>query len=110
MHKLIILVSFFLAATAAPAEEVAVAESGDLIKIATEHGKLERILKAVVDLGLGDKFKSLEAVTIFAPSDEVFAKLPKGTMEALTKEQKSAIVSRLDSNYFISTFSSSCTD
>ena len=55
---------------------------------------MESILKAVTDLGLADKFKALEAVTIFAPSDEVFAKLPEGTIEGLTKEQKSAIISR----------------
>merc|ERR1712217_304047 len=34
------------------------------------------------------------AVTIFAPSDEAFAKLPEGTLESLTPEQAKAIVAR----------------
>ena len=38
--------------------------------------------------------KGVEAVTIFAPSDEAFAKLPEGTLESLTPEQAKAIVSR----------------
>merc|ERR1711997_562769 len=38
--------------------------------------------------------KGVEAVTIFAPSDEAFAKLPAGTLESLTTEQAKAIVSR----------------
>merc|ERR1712008_497127 len=34
------------------------------------------------------------AQTIFAPSDEAFAKLPEGTLDGLTTEQKLAIVLR----------------
>merc|ERR1712217_14014 len=34
------------------------------------------------------------AVTIFAPSDDAFAKLPEGTLESLTQEQAKAIVAR----------------
>ena len=33
-------------------------------------------------------------MTIFAPSDEAFSKLPEGTLDGLTQEQKLAIVSR----------------
>merc|ERR1712109_67360 len=33
-----------------------------------------------------------DVVTIFAPSDEAFAKLPEGTLESLTTEQAKAIV------------------
>merc|ERR1712153_279065 len=34
------------------------------------------------------------AATIFAPSDEAFAKLPAGTLESLTTEQAKAIIAR----------------
>ena len=68
--------------------------SGDLVQVATESGKLTRLLKDITDLELVEKFKSIEAATIFAPSDEVFDKLPEGTIENLTKEQKLAITSR----------------
>ena len=88
MLKLIILFAIILSVSAKDST------LGDLIKVATKHGKLEHILKAANDLGLADKFKTNEAITIFAPSDEVFDKLPKGTIEDLTKKEKSAIVSR----------------
>ena len=68
--------------------------SGDLVQVATESGKLTRLLKDITDLELVEKFKSIEAATIFAPSDDVFEKLPEGTIENLTKEQKLAITSR----------------
>merc|ERR1712021_233538 len=35
-----------------------------------------------------------QAQTIFAPSDEAFAKLPEGTLESLTTEQALAVVLR----------------
>ena len=68
--------------------------SGDLVQVATESGKLTRLLKDITDLELVEKFKSIEAATIFAPSDEVFDKLPEGTIENLPKEQRLAITSR----------------
>merc|ERR1712149_51496 len=52
------------------------------------------LVKIVGDLGLVPTLKGVDAVTIFAPSDEAFAKLPKGTLESLTTEQAKAIVSR----------------
>ena len=38
--------------------------------------------------------KGIDAVTIFAPSDDAFAKLPAGTLESLTPDQAKAIVAR----------------
>merc|ERR1711997_580180 len=52
------------------------------------------LVKIVSDLGLVETLKGVEAVTIFAPSDEAFAKLPEGTLESLTPEQAKAIVAR----------------
>ena len=43
---------------------------------------------------LVDILKMQRDVTVFAPTDEAFAKLPPGTLESLTEEQKLAIVSR----------------
>ena len=45
--------------------------------------------KIVTDLGLVDTLKNAEALTIFAPNDKAFAKLPAGTLESLTPEQVS---------------------
>merc|ERR1711935_432858 len=67
---------------------------GDLVDIAVGAGSFTTLVKIVGDLGLVDTLKDVEAATIFAPSDEAFAKLPAGTLESLTTEQATAIVSR----------------
>ena len=41
-----------------------------------------------------DFLKMKREVTLFAPTDEAFAKLPKGTLENLTEGQKQKIISR----------------
>merc|ERR1719447_1892727 len=76
----------------APVEEVA--EVGDVVDVAVGAGAFTTLVKIVSDLGLVETLKGVEAVTIFAPSDEAFAKLPAGTLESLTTEQAKAIVSR----------------
>ena len=70
---------------------------GDLIEVATKLKKFTRILKAIADLKLTEKFKAIGAATVFAPSDAVFAELEKENpkiIENLTDEQKLALISR----------------
>ena len=52
------------------------------------------MVKIVSDLGLVDTLKNAEALTVFAPSDEAFGKLPEGTLESLSPEDAKAIVLR----------------
>merc|ERR1712156_1284613 len=70
------------------------AEVGDVVDVAVGAGAFTTLVKVVSDLGLVETLKGVEAVTIFAPSDEAFAKLPEGTLESLTPEQAKAIVAR----------------
>merc|ERR1712079_769329 len=67
---------------------------GDVVDVAIGAGAFTTLVKIVSDLGLVETLKGVDAVTIFAPSDEAFAKLPAGTLESLTTEQAKAIVSR----------------
>merc|ERR1712161_56981 len=67
---------------------------GDVVDIAVGAGSFTTLVKIVSDLGLVDTLKGIDAVTIFAPSDDAFAKLPAGTLESLTTEQATAIVAR----------------
>merc|ERR1712241_904911 len=67
---------------------------GDVVDVAVGAGAFTTLVKIVNDLGLVETLKGVDAVTIFAPSDEAFAKLPAGTLESLTTEQAKAIVSR----------------
>merc|ERR1712241_1226020 len=82
---------------AAPAPAAPVAKAapvGDLVEGAVAGGSFAPLVKLVDDLGLVDTLKGVEAATVFAPSDDAFAKLPKGTLESLTPEQAKAIVAR----------------
>jgi len=67
---------------------------GDVVDVAVGAGAFTTLVKIVSDLGLVETLKGVDSVTIFAPSDEAFAKLPEGTLESLTTEQAKAIVSR----------------
>merc|ERR1712008_450559 len=75
----------------APAKAAAV---GDLVDVAVGAMGFTTLVKLVSDLGLVETLKGVEAATIFAPSDEAFAKLPAGTLEGLTTEQAKAIIAR----------------
>merc|ERR1712203_1042445 len=75
----------------APAKAAAV---GDLVDVAVGAGSFTTLVKLVGDLGLVETLKGVEAATVFAPSDDAFAKLPPGTLESLTPEQAKAIVAR----------------
>merc|ERR1712079_689223 len=70
------------------------ADIGDVVDVAVGAGSFSTLVKIVTDLGLVPTLKGADAVTIFAPSDDAFAKLPAGTLESLTPEQAKAIVSR----------------
>merc|ERR1719510_345190 len=66
----------------------------DVVDVAVEAGTFTTLVKIVSDLGLVDTLKGAEALTVFAPSDEAFAKLPQGTLESLTPEAAKEIVLR----------------
>merc|ERR1711935_1298954 len=76
------------------APETPVAEVGDVVDVAVGAGAFTTLVKIVSDLGLVETLKGVEAATIFAPSDDAFAKLPEGTLESLTPEQAKAIIAR----------------
>merc|ERR1712153_95249 len=66
----------------------------DVVDIAVGNPDFSTLVKIVSDLGLVETLKNAEAVTIFAPNDAAFAKLPAGTLESLTPEQAKEIVLR----------------
>merc|ERR1711935_1031568 len=67
---------------------------GDVVDVAVAAGNFKTLVGLLTELNLVDALKGMTAQTIFAPSDEAFAKLPEGTLDGLTPEQKLAIVSR----------------
>ena len=58
----------------------------DIIDTAVAAGSFKTLAAAVTAAGLVDTLKGAGPFTVFAPSDEAFAKLPAGTVESLLKD------------------------
>ena len=65
----------------------------DIVDTAIEAGSFKTLVAAVKAAGLAETLKGNGPFTVFAPTDEAFAKLPKGTVESLLKpENKDKLV------------------
>ncbi|MFO0968306.1 MAG: fasciclin domain-containing protein [Gemmataceae bacterium] len=60
----------------------------DIVDTAVGAGKFKTLVTAVQAADLVDTLKGKGPFTVFAPTDEAFAKVPKGTLEALLKDKK----------------------
>jgi uncharacterized surface protein with fasciclin (FAS1) repeats len=58
----------------------------DIVDIAVGAGTFETLVAAVTAAGLVDTLKGDGPFTVFAPTDEAFAALPEGTVEALLED------------------------
>jgi uncharacterized surface protein with fasciclin (FAS1) repeats len=58
----------------------------DIVDTAVAAGNFKTLVTAVQAAGLVDTLKSPGPFTVFAPTDDAFAKLPKGTVEGLLKD------------------------
>lgn len=69
------------------------ADKKDIVDTAVAAGSFETLVTAVKAAGLVDTLKGDGPFTVFAPTDEAFAKLPEGTVEMLVKpENKDKLV------------------
>jgi uncharacterized surface protein with fasciclin (FAS1) repeats len=59
------------------------AQADDIVDTAVSAGSFETLVAAVQAAGLVETLKGPGPYTVFAPTDEAFAKLPDGTVEAL---------------------------
>jgi uncharacterized surface protein with fasciclin (FAS1) repeats len=59
------------------------ASTGDIVAVASSAGDFNTLVAAVKAAGLVETLQSDGPFTVFAPNDEAFAKLPKGTVENL---------------------------
>lgn len=71
-------------------------QSKDIVEIAVASGDFDTLVAAVQAAGLAETLKGEGPFTVFAPTDEAFAKLPDGTVEELLKpENKEQLVAVL---------------
>lgn len=73
------------------------ASAANVVETANQAGSFKTLLAAAQAAGLADALASTQNITVFAPTDEAFAKLPAGTVENLlkpeSKDQLAAILS-----------------
>ncbi|MDH3364424.1 MAG: fasciclin domain-containing protein [Thermoplasmata archaeon] len=60
----------------------------NIVEVASEAGSFKTLLKAATEAGLVDTLSKGGPFTVFAPTDEAFAKLPSGTVEGLLKDRE----------------------
>lgn len=75
--------AFIFAAASAQAGE----KRKDIVDTAVAAGNFETLAAALGAAGLVDTLKGEGPFTVFAPTDEAFAKLPEGTVESLLKPE-----------------------
>ncbi len=74
----------------------AMGHSKDIVDTAASNEQFETLVAAVKAAGLVDTLKGDGPYTVFAPTDEAFAKLPAGTLDDLLKpENKDKLVAIL---------------
>ena len=59
----------------------------DIVDTAVAAGNFKTLAAAVTAAGLIDTLKSAGPFTVFAPTDEAFAKVPKATLDALLADK-----------------------
>jgi uncharacterized surface protein with fasciclin (FAS1) repeats len=62
-------------------------EKKDIVDTAVAAGSFKTLAAALQAAGLVETLKGKGPFTVFAPTDEAFAKLPAGTVEALLKDK-----------------------
>jgi uncharacterized surface protein with fasciclin (FAS1) repeats len=82
------------AAMALPGPAVAGDHEKDIVETAVAAGSFSTLAKALETAGLVETLKGEGPFTVFAPTDEAFAKVPKETLDALLadKEKLTAVL------------------
>lgn len=62
--------------------------SKDIVTTAVDAGIFKTLATALTEAGLIETLQGKGPFTVFAPTDEAFAKLPKGTVEGLLKDKE----------------------
>jgi len=68
----------------------AAATTKDIVDTAVAAGSFKTLAAALTAAGLVDTLKGPGPFTVFAPTDDAFAKLPPGTVDTLLKPENKA--------------------
>lgn len=92
MKSLIKSFACILSVAAISAGSIKAAETKDIVDTAVAAGSFKTLAAALGAAGLVDTLKGDGPFTVFAPTDEAFAKLPAGTVEKLLKPENKAML------------------
>jgi uncharacterized surface protein with fasciclin (FAS1) repeats len=96
MHMLMTVALGMVAALAAAGVPAgAPAQQKDIVETAVAAGSFNTLAKALTAAGLVDTLKGPGPFTVFAPTDEAFAKLPAGTLDTLLKPENKEKLRRI---------------
>jgi uncharacterized surface protein with fasciclin (FAS1) repeats len=96
MNKKVVLGGLALAMALATSNSAALrAESKDVVETAVAAGSFKTLAKALQAADLVGTLKGAGPFTVFAPTDEAFAKLPAGTLESLLKPENKEKLQRI---------------
>ena len=84
------LVAGAMALTVGTSAATVRAQEKDIVDTAVAAGSFKTLAAALKAAGLVDTLKGAGPFTVFAPTDEAFAKLPAGTVENLLKPENKA--------------------
>lgn len=89
MKKLLLtaVAGLLLGSLAAYAGSPKEAAKQDIVDVAVKAGSFKTLAQALTAAGLVETLKGKGPFTVFAPTDEAFAKLPAGTLETLMKPE-----------------------
>ncbi len=87
MKKTSFIAAAFAAALTLITNNVSAAEEKTIVGVAAGAGQFNTLVAAVKAAGLVDTLNGKGPFTVFAPTDEAFAKLPAGTVENLLKPE-----------------------
>ena len=98
--KVIIRPLLALAILSSPA--LADSKKADIVDTAVAAGSFKTLAAALKAADLVEALKGDGPFTVFAPTDEAFAKLPKGTVESLLKPENKATLSDILTYHVVS--------
>ncbi|RMF84801.1 MAG: fasciclin domain-containing protein [Planctomycetota bacterium] len=76
-------------------DRVVTPEQQNLVQVASKAESFKTLLTAATKAGLADVLQSDGPFTVFAPTDEAFAKLPPGTLENLLKPENKQTLAKI---------------
>jgi len=102
MKTMLTFTSLALVGIMAVAAPVRAQQTKDIVDTAVAAGSFTTLAKALTAADLVATLKGPGPFTVFAPTDEAFAKLPAGTLEKLLKPENKAMLRRVLTYHVVS--------